>query len=258
MNLTITTDAADLRRQLREFSDRRFRSAMATALTRTAVQVGKLWTQQLATRIDRPTPTTLRAVQTKRAENRDANPVAEVRIRTDARGAGGTAPAEWLAPQELGGPRRLKKFEQALQRQGSMPAGWRAVPGPAATRDTYGNVSRSQIIQVVAQLGAQYSPGYARVIGASAQRRAARAARLGRAYVAIPPGNIGKLTPGVYERTPQALRPIFYFVRGTVYQRQLDLVRTAQRDTGGILKREVQRAVAESAARLAQRGPARA
>ena len=245
------TGLTELRRELKDFSDRRFNSAVATALTRTAVAVGKEWTGQLTQRFDRPTPATTRAVMVKRAENTATRLEAEVKVR-DA--GSGTPPVEWIGPGELGGQRRIKKFEAALQAQGSMPRGWKAVPGPAARLDQYGNVSRAQIVQVIAQLGAKFSPGYARVISASASKRAQRAIRQGRSYVAILPGNPAKLMPGVYERFGRSLRAVFIYVQTTQYAKRLDLLGLGVRQAGQILNREVRRSVQESAARLAQRG----
>ena len=234
------------------FSDRRLRAAMATAATRTVRELAKGWQQQMQQAFDRPTPATLRSVRTTMATS--ASLQAEVAVK-DVASVGGTAPVEWLRPEETGGARGLKKFEAALQAQGSMPHGWRAVPGPAAKLDGYGNVSRSQIVQVIAQLGAKFSPGYQRVISASAARRAARAVALGRAYVAIVPGSRGtKLRPGVYERKRRALVPVFFYVPAVRYSKRIRLEHEARVRAGPILSRELTRAIEESAARLAARG----
>lgn len=232
------------------FSDRRMAAVGATALTRVARDLAGQWRQHLEQRLDRPTSATVRSVQWIKADA--AGLVAEVKIRDD--GAGKTKPVEWLSPQEAGGARRVKQFERALQAQGSMPRGWHAVPGPAAKLDAYGNVSRGQIVQVIAQLGAQYSPGYARVISRSAAKRAATAQAKGRAYVAILPGNKAGLTPGVYERSDRALRAVMWYVSRTQYRKATDLLGEAQRTAPAALQRELQRAIEESAGRLAARG----
>jgi hypothetical protein len=166
-----------------------------------------------------------------------------------------TPPVDWLSPQEFGGERGVKKFERALQAQGSMPSGWKAVPGPAAKIDPFGNVTKGQIVQVIAQLGAKFSPGYQRVISKSAAKRAASAIAKGRAYVAILPGNRAKLTPGVYERTASSgLRAVFFYVRATQYRKSIDLLGEARRAAPAAVQREMQRAIEQSAARLASRG----
>ena len=250
------TGVKELRAELKEFSDRRFKSAVATALTRTASAVGKDWKQQLTGKFDRPTPATTGAVVIKRAENTAENMVAEVKLRDQAGAGGKVAPVEWLAVHELGGARRVKKFEAALQAQGSMPRGWKATPGPAARLDAYGNVSRAQIVQVLAQLGSKFSPGYARVISASASKRAARAIQTGRAYVAIQPNNKAGLTPGIYERSGRQLRAVFFYVQDANYRKRLDLVEGGKRQVGQLLGAELRRAISESAARLAAKGNA--
>lgn len=252
MKIAIDVSGLDQARQdlVARFSDRRLRAAMATAATRTVRELARGWEQQVGQAFDRPTPATQRAVRTTMATA--ANLTAEVAVKDVAQG--GAAPVEWLLPEERGGARSIKRFEQALQSQGAMPRGWRAVPGPGAKLDAYGNVSRGQIVQVIAQLGAQYSPGYARVISKSAAKRAASAARRGRAYVAILPGNGQKRTPGVYERKGRGLLPVFIYVQAVQYRKRLRLLDAARDDAGGILRRELTRAVDESAARLAARG----
>lgn len=249
MKLTVSIKGLDnVKKALTEgFSARRLNAAAATALTRTARGIADNWRAQLTTGLDRPTAATVGAVRVSMASA--ASPVAEVSIG----GTGPKDPTEWIAPHERSGSRRLKKFEQALQRQGSMPPGTYAVPGPAAKLDGYGNVSRGQIVQVIAQLGAQYSPGYQRVISPSAAKRAAKALAKGRAYVAITQRN-GRLPPGVYTRDGRGLRAVFYFVRGATYAKRLDLIGQAGRVVAERLGPEVQRAIAESAGRLASKG----
>lgn len=233
------------------FSDRRLAAAGATALTRVARDLADQWRSHLEEHIDRPTRATVQAVQWLKADA--ATMVAEVKIKDTG---SSTPPTQWLLPQELGGRRQVKKFERALQAQGSMPGGWNAVPGPAAKLDAFGNVARSQIVQVIAQLGAKYSPGYQRVISKSAAKRSATAVANGRAYVAILPGNKGRATPGVYERSGRGLRAVFYYVRATQYSKAIDLLGEARRMVPGALSRELQRSIEESAARLAARGKA--
>lgn len=250
MRVDVTVTGLQQAKELLDgFSARRLNAAAATTLTRVARELGQGWQKQMADRFDRPTPGTLRSVKWTQA--RADSLVAEVKVQDQATG---TPPVQWIAPEEQGGPRREKKFERALVAQGSLPAGWRVVPGPAAKLDSYGNMSRGQIVQVIAQLGVRYSPGYARVISPSAAKRAAKALATGRGYVAILPGNKAKLQPGVYERSQRALRPVMYFVRGAQYRKRLDLIGMASKLAPELLQREMQRAIEQSAARLAQRG----
>ena len=235
----------EIRRSLEGFSERRLNAAIATALTRTAREIGQGWTAQIGARLDRPTPLTRRAVQVQRAEA--AKLQATVGIRDTV--ARGIAPSEYLGTQEQGGTRGLKKFEQALQRQGSMPAGMRVVPGQGARLDSFGNISRGQIVQVISQLGTQFSPGYQRVIGATAAKRQAAAKRAGREYVAITQP-IGGLKPGVYQRSGKRLVPIFWYVSTTSYRKRLSLMATAERDASVLLTRHLDQSIAQQIQRL--------
>lgn len=251
MRLGISVDGLkDVQRDLR-FSDRRIAAVGSTALTRTARQIGKQWEAQLTGKLDRPTPQTQRAVVVIPATA--ATLEATVLIKDQA-AAGGRAPEEWLATEERGGQRYVKKFEQALISSGAMPQGLRAVPARYAKLDSYGNVSRSQIVQVLAQLGQQLSPGYKRVISASATKRAQKAVATGRNYIAIQTKIKGGPAPGVYQRTLKGLLPVFFFTGSVGYRKRLDLQAAAQQQAPVVLTREIERAIGESFARLMARG----
>ncbi len=251
--ITIKLEGLDaLKAQLQGFSDRRFKAAVATALTRTAGIVRQQWRQDLQADIDRPTPLTRNAAISTRA---DANKLqAEVFLR-DQLASGGVAPAEYIGVQERGGDRRLKRFEQALVSSGAMPAGMRAVPGRGARLDGYGNVSRGQIVQVLNQLGGKLSVGYQQVISRNAGKRAASAARAGRQYVAIPQSRNG-LPAGIYARTGRGLDGVFFYVSAVRYPRRTKLVDAAKRIGASRLDAEMKRAINEHLARLAAKGRA--
>lgn len=244
-----------MRQQLQEFSDRRFRAAMATAITRTARDVEAEWDDQLAGRFDAPTRATLNAVALQRA---DAQTLTATVLIRDRAGSTGRAPVEWLSTEERGGARYIKRFEAALQAQGALPPGWVTVPGPAAKLDAYGNVTRGQIVQVIAQLGASFSPGYQRVISQSAAKRAARAVATGRQYVAVQPYKATQRKdgrrPGVYVRTAAQFEAVFWFVRKVSYRPRLSLKNRARAIADQQLGPQLQRAVGDSLARLRARG----
>lgn len=249
--LTIQVEGLDAaRRTVDGFSDRRFAAAIATALTRTGRQLQQAWRAELEADLDRPTPLTLRAPVSSTASA--GNLVVELSLRDQAR-SGDIAPSEYLATQEQGGDRRLKKFERALVARGNMRAGQRAVPGQYAKLDGYGNVSRGQIVQVLAQLGTAFSPGYARVISPDGARRARNAARSGNTYIAVPDAR-GKLRPGIYRKFGGDLLPVFFFVSGARYPRRTNLVEAAKRLTAQRFPAELRRSLAENQARVNAKG----
>lgn len=234
--MKITIDTTQLRAvgKALNFSDRRMRAVAASALTAGARDADRVFQTQLTGRIDRPTGATRSAAVLIKATADSLQ--AEVKLRDQGAGGAGTPPQDWLAPLERGGQRRLKRFELVLQRAGVLPAGYRAVPGGGARKDAFGNVSRSDIIAVLNQLGGlQLTRGYKRVIGATAAKRAAVAKRSGREFIAINTRQPGGLRMGIYERTAasrkagtvrgtmRGLRAVFVFTRGATYRKQLAL-----------------------------------
>lgn len=254
MKINIDTRELDrVRRGIADFSERRLKSVVATALTRTAAGLRKDWTTKLRDNLDRPTPRTQGAagIQMARADRLEASVFLKDNLA-------GTSPTKYLAPQEYGGPRGIKKFERALVASGAMPDGYLTVPAGGAVRDSYGNVSRAQLVAVIRALGQQYSPGYQQVISRSTSNRLASQARHGRRYIAIQPGAQAgrvRVTPGIYERmSDRGLKAIFIFKNDLAYKRRLRLVdRESMAKVTSDLQVQVDRAMSESLARLSQR-----
>lgn len=247
MNVTLEVDVASFRRNLAGFSDRRIAAAISTALTRTAWELREDWNKQLRSNLQQPTPYTMRSVkvQTATAQKLEAATFVSQQGRP-----GEVVPAEYLGTQERGGDRNLRKFERALVAKGAMPSGHRALPGQYAKIDGFGNVTRSQIVQVLNQIaGADVSVGYRRVIGKTEAKRAQAARRSGRLYVAIPK-KIGQLEAGIYERKQRQLLPVFFFVDRTTYRKKLNLVERGKSMVVDKVTAQIERAIREHAARL--------
>lgn len=252
----------ELRSELAEFSDRRFSAAMATALTRTAVQVRDAVQVEMPRVLDRPTPYTTKQLRyvAARADRLAAAVGFNVVSITDERGAsigfrdlgpGETPAGKYLQPQIDGGPRRLKRLEVALRASGALPDGWLAVPGEGATMDGYGNVSRGQVVQVLSQLRIQLLAGSSRNMSFDSTKQIAAQRKAGGRFFVIAPGK-GKVQPGIYQREfmGRNITPVFIFVRGAKYTRRFDFDGLTQRVAGQALPEQVRRAVSESLARL--------
>lgn len=242
------TGLKELQADLKDFSQRRMNAAVATALTRTARKVEDEWKKQISANIDRPTPLTQRATMVMQATAQTL--VATVMLKDRARGL---SPDQYLSPHEVSGQRFLKKFEQALAKSGAMPEGYFVVPGRAAVLDGYGNVSRSQITHVIAQLGMDYSPGYQRTISKSTTKRMNTAQKHGRKYVSVLPqyAKQFKVSPGIYEMQPDGSRKaVFVFKRSTTYRKRLSLMERGAEVATKVVQQEFDKAIAESLARL--------
>lgn len=253
MKLNITSNIAELRKELTEFSDRRFNAAMATALTRTASKIKADVVAELPRIFDRPTPYTLNSLYVTGAT---ANKLqAETWFKDDrASTKAGTPAVNYLLPHVDGGNRRTKRLEVALRAIGALPDGFFVVPGGGANLDEFGNVSRGQIVQVLSQLRIQLVAGSNRNMSFNARSAIAAQRRAGGRYFLVRPG-AGRQAPGVYQREfiGRNGTPVFLFVKQLNYKRRFDFARMTQAIAQQQLPIEVQRAVDESMARLKAR-----
>jgi len=247
------TGLKELQASLKDFSERRMSAAIAAGLTRTAKAVSGDWQADVNKSIDRPNARTSKAVAFTGANAANLQAAVFLKDRMS-----GTAPADYLAPQEFGGNRLLKKFEQALINSGAMPSGYLTVPGKHAKLDGNGNVSRGQLIAVIRALGAQYSPGYQQTISKSADKRLAAQAKHGRQYIAVSPQEATRfrVSAGIYERMPSGSRKaIFLFKNSVSYKRRLSLMGRANvQEVQTMARAQIDRAINESLVRLAARG----
>jgi hypothetical protein len=270
MKISFTIDGqAGLRKQVEQFSQRRIASIMATALTRTAVEVRAAVQEELPRVFDRPTPYTVRQLRYVAATAQ--KPVAAVGFNVEAiqdelgkviryrQALSGETPAEkYINPNIRGGQRSVKRFEKALQAAGYMPAGWQAVPGKGARLDAFGNVSKGQIIQVLSQLRVTLTAGSTRNLPVvkDNERKVIRALKkAGGRYFVIKPG-AKRGTPGVYQRDfySEVLTPIFIFVKGTSYRPRFDFDGIAGRVAAARLQPNIARAIGEQLGRLGLNG----
>lgn len=256
------TGLEGLRKELEQFSERRLNAAVATAMTRTAVQVRSVVQAHAGAVFDRPTPYTLRQLRYTAATAQrpvavvgfDIDAVQDVFgnvVRYQAAKAGSTPAGKYLQFQAEGGQRNAKRFEVALQAAGVLPKGYVVTPGQGAKIDAYGNVSRGQIIQVLSQLRIQLVAGTNRSSTGNARKRIAAQRKAGGQFFVAPVG--GRLQPGVYQREllGRNITPMFIFVQGARYRRRFDFYGVAERKAAAVLDGEMRRAVQESAGRMA-------
>lgn len=232
---------------MKDFSERRFRATVATALTRTAREINAQWRERISGELDRPLPRTRTGVRSTMATAQTL--AAEVAVQ-DRSLSGGATVADALAPSEYGGPRAAKVFERALIAAGAMPQGTVAVPTRQIELDGYGNPRRRVIVQILNQLaGGQVREGYRQVISTNAGRRGAAAKRAGVQYVAFPQDERG-IGAGIYRREGRRLVPVFLYRTQAIYPRRLRLIDRARQAAPAVFARQAERALAEQLARL--------
>lgn len=174
--------------------------ALALGLTRIGQRVHDATTRKLPSVFDRPTRYTLNSLKLVRAEKRDARPRAVVWFR-DAAGLASAPPGlpnrrHYLLPQVYGGSRPLKQLETRLRRARVLGPGQWALPGRGAKLDAHGNMSRGEIIALLANMGGFGDKGG--VKNTTAKRRA-ELKSVGVEYFALQQRR-GGLPPGLYRR----------------------------------------------------------
>ena len=174
--------------------------ALALGLTRIGARVKDATAGNLPRVFDRPTRYTQNSLQLVRAEKRDANPRAVVWFK-DSSGITQAAPTlanrrHYLLPQVYGGGRPLKALEVRLRRARVMGGGQWAVPGRGARLDAYGNMSRGEVVALLANVGGFGDVGG--VKNTTAKKRAQQKAG-GVEYFALQ-ARRGGLPPGLYRR----------------------------------------------------------
>lgn len=204
--------------------DKEFAFAQVKSLTRVAQATKREITKEMGRVFDRPTPYTLGSLYMRGAKR--GHPEAEVWLKDEQDAGKGTAATKYLTPQVYGGRRGLKRFEAALQRIHVLPADMYAVPASGAKLDAWGNMSRGQIVQILAYLSAFGEQGYRANITAArrAKLKLGTATRRGFEYIVIRP-EARNLRAGIWERVQTAfgaaLRPVLWFVRAPNYRPRL-------------------------------------
>ena len=204
--------------------------ATAKTLSAIAKNVRDEVTAELPKVFDRPTPWTMRSLYWRGASVDKGRMTATVWFKDFA--AKGTPADKYLRPQVLGGGRGQKRMERGLQQAGILPAGMMVVPGRSAKLDAYGNISRGQIVQILAYFRAFGEQGYAANMTDKRRKNLARdkvsratgAVRKGFSYFVLRQVHNG-LPPGVYMRLQYGeqvvLRPILIFIRSANYRPRL-------------------------------------
>jgi hypothetical protein len=215
MKIDVSSNFADVAKKVNEIG-KQAEYAAAVALTKTAKEVRTELKAEMTRSFDRPTRYTLNSLYVKPANKSTLEAFVWLKDATYK----GTPADRYLKPQIFGGDRALKSMEKALQSAGMMQRGQFAVPAAGAQLDSFGNVKRSQIVQIMSQLKVQRGGGYdSRKSDSAASKRTVK--RQGVTYFAIAK-QVGNLKPGIYIKIPfahgKAIRPVFIFTASVKYK----------------------------------------
>jgi hypothetical protein len=204
--------------------------ASKNALNEIAFMVKNAVTAGMPQDLDRPKPATVRALKVEKASKSNLMAV----IRLNERGEG-VPSSDFLKHNITGGRRGMKRSEMMLQAVGILPGGMYTIPGAAAKLDSYGNMSRGQIVSIlsyfrsfgVARFGrdtyGRNGGGKGALIN-SARMNRKRAASVN--YFVVMPGE--RMPPGIWERTKTKAKPVLMFVSPGVHKKLLKMHERAE------------------------------
>ncbi len=209
--------------------------AHALTLTKTGQDFKGAIEREMASVFTAPTPFTMRGFRLFPATKKRLE--ARVVFRHDLS-------RDYLGPQIMGGERKLKAFERSLQRVGVLPRHLQAVPGSAAKLDQFGNMARSQIVQLLSYFQAFSEQGYRANMTDKRKRGLAKAGKTESGYKTINGveyfvvsktkavrGRQQTLPEGIWSRSGVHgvdVKPVVLFVRKARYTKRLRFFELAQ------------------------------
>ena len=251
-------------------SERQIEIATQRAVLKTAQAVREAEVEEMKRCFTAPTRFTLNAFKTTFDK-------ARITATVEIKDGYWTRSQNYLKTQSIGGERRRKAFENALQRVGVLPAGWMVVPGEGADLDSYGNISVGQIRQILSWFDA------AELVAGSRQnmeqkgrdkRRKGTKTKRGFEYFAALPGyrsgrgswkngRTQSLEPGIYRRTwfsfpgvrkqtvsVSAIKPVLIFVKDTNYKPRFMFEQVANQTIDRVLYPELNAAIQKELAKI--------
>lgn len=229
--------------------EKQLKFAAAVALTRTAQKVAVAESRKIGYVFDRPKPETQRAVGIEKATKSNLTAVVKIKGRQD----GGAPADEYLLhqikdaiarPGAASGQRFMKRSELMLQAAGILPAGMQTAPGPDSKLDSYGNMQRGQIAQILSYFKTYgLTPLNSSRMNMGEKRRNQIDARGG--YFVVQ-SKIGKWFPGIYKRAGKKIQFLLTFIKAPAYKARLDFFGIGQQVVSEVVVDEFNNAYDEA------------
>lgn len=232
--IEIKIDTRDVERYLSDVRRKHLPFATSLAINNTGKDVQEALASE--TRVfDRPKALTKKGAFLTRSTK--ANLTAVVGLKQ--RGRGGPV-NEYLDAQVRGGGRDMKRSEILLQRAGILPLGYQTRPGSGARLDSYGNMSRGQIVQILSYFktfgGIETSGRNRNNKTQSAKLNRSTKRRAAVEYFVVPDGMPG-LATGVWRRNGRGVEPVLIFIKGATYRKRYDFYGVARKTIANKLDR---------------------
>lgn len=222
MKLGVTLQGLDASLRLLAATSEKITRIQVIALNKIASSVRKEVYAEFTKQFDRPTPTTMRSLFISSASTKQPDPSAAVYVKDTRLGknAGTEGLNQILGHQFAGGRRIPKRAELAFRARGIIGPDEFLAPGPDIKLDAYGNVSRGQMQQIMANVGAYRDP-YQHATGSQRSRR--NQARAGNIFWS--PGRENGLRRGVWAKGKDGSQPLLLLVviKPPIYRRRIDM-----------------------------------
>lgn len=216
--------------------------ALADALNHTANQARQALRAEMTSVFDRPTPWVLNSVRVLNAT--PESPEAALWVQDWAAGKNPFSAEDYLLPQVEGGHRITRRAEGYLRESGILPAGRFIVPGRGARLDSYGNISRGHMMQILSGLRAIHRSGSDH--NATSSRRSLRKGHSTAFFVM----KRGKTPIGIAERRGKQIAMVLAFVRQPQYRERFKFYDVARRvaESDAQLEANIDKAIADALA----------
>jgi hypothetical protein len=229
-----------------QMAERDIRTGAAIGLTRIAAAGKREVERNMASKLDRPTAWTMRAIGIRMASRDAVDLVSAVELKDESLGKGGNFRTA-LGPLFQGGVRGQKPYERRWEREGLLLPGQQTVAA-RGWRDSYGNLRAKDIVQITRFFDLFGEQGYRANMGAKGRERFVRknalrffVARRGRP-------NTNHLAPGIYaasagDNGSNTIAPVVLFTRRQSYRKRINLpgivIATAKKDGVQILAQAI-------------------
>ncbi|MHB0925865.1 MAG: phage tail protein [Gallionellaceae bacterium] len=234
----------ELKRKLNDIGKKQVPFAAKTAINKVAAQTVRDVADEMKSKFDRPTRTTLKSMRVKEFADK-RNLTAEVWLKDIP--MGGNNPlsmAEMIGHQFSGGRRIHKNYERVLISKNYMKSDEFTVPAAGARINAYGNISQGQIVQILSQIGIKRAGSDSSPTNSPrSKRNVAKAGAMFWSYGvgSFPPraftGRVNKidwetgkyrgktqwLPKGVWARTPGGVIPVLLVIKAPTYSRRIVL-----------------------------------
>lgn len=248
--LNISSNIKEVIAELGRVAEDQIPFATSLAINRTTERARVAVRGEMERIFDNPTPWVLNSLRVIRSTKVNLNAEVGFKDRNSVESS-----RSMIEPHVFANTRRYKAMEVRLFKAGLMPTDYYAVPGAGAKLDSFGNISRGQVSQLLNVLQTYKEAGFNKADDRTVARLAkgnAKKGVYGFVYWVNPVGSRkgAHLLPGVYQRiaTPfgSSLKPVLIFVQRKAYKKTLNFFEISTQTFNANFRTEFAKALIEA------------